>query len=62
MNRRENTIKRDNNILDVYRDVINELDELACVVSKSYIYEKIRERTDFCTKTITFIINHVDRK
>lgn len=61
-NRRESTIKRDNNVLDVYRDVINELGELACVVSKSYIYEKVKKRTGLCTKTIAFIINHVDRK
>lgn len=61
-NRRESTIKRDNYVLDVYREVRNELGELACAVSKSYIYEKIHERAGLCTKTIAFIINHVDRR
>lgn len=34
-NRRESTIKRDNYVLDVYREVRNELGELACAISKS---------------------------
>lgn len=61
-NRRESTIKRDSYVLDVYRDVMNELGDLAYVVSKSYIYGKIKEQTGLCTKTIAFIINHVDRR
>ncbi len=61
-NRRKSTIKRDNDVLNVYSEVKNELGELACAVSKSYIYEKIHERTGLCTKTIAFIINHVDRR
>lgn len=60
-NRRESTFKRDNEVLDIYREVCNELGELAHVVAKSYIYEKIHERTGLCTKTIAFIINHVER-
>ena len=59
-NRRGSTVKRDEYVLDIYQDILNELGELANAVSKSYIYEKIRDRTGLCTKTIAFIINHVD--
>lgn len=58
-NRRESTIVRDNHVLDVYHDVIEELGDLSYVVSKSYIYGKVKERTGLCTKTIAFIVNHV---
>lgn len=61
-NRRKSTVKRDNCVLDVYFDVMNELGELANVVAKQYIYEKIKERTGLCTKTIAFIINHVRKR
>lgn len=57
-NRRESTIKRDNHVFDVYKGIMSELGELAHFVSKSYIYEKIKEKTGLCTKTIAFIINH----
>lgn len=61
-NRRESTIVRDNEVLDVYRDVMDELGvELSRAVSKSYIYDKVRERTGLCMKTIAFVINHVER-
>lgn len=61
-NRRESTIIRDNHVLDVYTDVKNELGELANFVAKQYIYEKVQERTGLCTKTIAYIINHVNRR
>lgn len=58
--RRRSTIKRDSVVLGIYREVKNELGELAGVVSKQYIYDKIKERTGLCTKTISFIVNHVN--
>lgn len=61
-NRRKSTIIRDNQVLDVYRQVMDELGiELSRAVSKSYIYNKVRERTGLCTKTIAFIINYVTK-
>lgn len=59
--RRESTIVRDNNVLNAYMLVMKDLGELSQVVSKSYVYEKVRQRTGLCTKTIAFIINHVNR-
>lgn len=59
-NRRKSTIVRDNAVLGMYRDLKAGLGELAGVVSKQYIYDKISERTGLCTKTISFIINHVN--
>lgn len=56
--RRESTVKRHNEIHDVYNDVIAGLGELARLVPKSYIYDKIKERTGLCTKTIAYILNH----
>lgn len=60
-NRRDSTIRRDNYVLRIYRDVLIELGEFSGLVAKGYIYEKIKERTGFCTKTIAFIINHVHK-
>lgn len=61
-NRRESTIIRDNQVIDVYREVMDELGvELSRAVSKQYIYNKVRERTGLCTKTIAFIINYVTK-
>ncbi len=57
-NRLESTIIRDNHVHDVYKDVIEELGDLAAVVAKSYIYEKIRARTGLCTRAIAYILNH----
>ena len=42
--RRESTSVRDKEIHKLYRQIISELGDLANAVSKSYIYEKIRER------------------
>jgi len=57
-NRRESTIVRDNSVHEVYDSVIVDLGEYAYLVPKSYIYERIRERTGLCHKTIAFILNH----
>lgn len=60
-NRRESTIIRDNQVLDVYKEIMNKLGELSNAVSKSYIYDKVKEQTGLCTKTIAYIINHTNR-
>ena len=57
-NRRESTIMRDNEVHRIYDEIIANLGEFAMVVSKAYIYEKIRERTKLSTRTISFILNH----
>ena len=49
---------RDNEVHRIYDEINANLGELAMVVSKAYIYEKIRERTKLSTRTISFILNH----
>ncbi len=58
--RRESTSVRDKEIHKLYRQIISELGDLANAVSKSYIYEKIREKTKLSIRTISFILNHTD--
>ena len=60
-NRRESTIIRDNRVHEVYGEIREELGTFADVVSKQYLYERIRERTGLCTKTIAFILNHTNK-
>lgn len=57
-NRRESTAVRDNEIHRMYREILNGFGEAANAVSKTYIYEKIHERTKLSIRTISFIINH----
>lgn len=57
-NRRESTIVRDNEIHKIHRQILDELGDLANVVSKGYIYEKIQEKTKLSIRTISFILNH----
>lgn len=42
----------------MYKSILRGLGELAGVVSKTYIYERIRERTKLSVRTISFILNH----
>ena len=56
--RRESTKARDDEIHKMYREIINGLGDLASVVSRTYIYEKIKSKTKLSTRTISFIINH----
>jgi len=59
-NRKKSTIIRDNIVHGVYNDVCKELGEYAFLVPKAYLYERIKERTGLCIKTIAYIINHTD--
>ncbi len=56
--RRESTLVRDRQVYAIYEEIMDELGELAHEVSRAYIYNRIKERTSLCTKTIAFIINH----
>lgn len=55
---RENDIIRNNRIHKLYNEILESLGDLAGYASKSYIYEKIREKTRLTTRTIQKIINH----
>lgn len=61
-NRRESTTVRDNEIHRMYRDILNSFGEAANAVSKTYVYEKIHNRTKLSIRTISFIINHTQLK
>jgi len=52
------TIIRDNSVHEIYQEVCKELGEYAFLVPKSYLYNKVREKTGLCAKTIAYIINH----
>lgn len=60
--RRPSTIIRDNMVHDAYDKICDEMGEYANFVAKQYIYEKIREETGLCLKTIAYILNHTDRE
>lgn len=57
-NRRESTKVRDKEIHRLHRELLNKLGNLAGAVSKTYIYEQIREETRLSIRTISFILNH----
>lgn len=59
--RRPSTIVRADHVHDVYREVMDELGGIGHAVAKSYIYERIRERTGLCAKTIAYILNHTEK-
>lgn len=39
-----------------------ELGDLADAVSRQYVYEKIKEKTGLCVKTIAYVLNHTERE
>ena len=59
-NRRESTVARDNEVHRMYREILHGFGEAANAVSKTYVYEKIHERTKLSIRTISFIINHTE--
>lgn len=59
--RRESTKLRHNEVHAAYAKVVSELGTYAMLVPKSYIYDKIREKTGLCDKTIAYVINHTIR-
>lgn len=56
--RRESTLRRYAEVHEAYDEIVNGLGDLANVVSKSYIYDRIKARTGLCTKTIAYVLNH----
>lgn len=58
--RRESTSIRDAEVHSLHKKILEELGDLSSVVSRTYIYEKIREKTRLSIRTISFIINHTN--
>ena len=61
-NRRESTSIRDNAVHDLYEKIMQELGDLKNAVSKSYIYERIQRETKLSIRTISYILNHTQKK
>ena len=55
--KRESTIIRNRQVGELYKSIISGLGELASFVSKSYIYDKIKDKTGLSVRTIQYILN-----
>ena len=55
---RDSTVIRDNEIHKMYDEILNELGDLATVVSRNYVYGKIKDKTGLSIRHISRIINH----
>lgn len=55
---RDSPVIRDNEVHKMYDEILNELGDLATVVSRDYVYGKIKDRTGLSIRHISRIINH----
>lgn len=55
---RDSTVIRNNEIHKMYDEILNELGDLATVVSRNYVYGRIKDRTGLSIRHIIRIINH----
>lgn len=55
---RDSTVIRNNEIHRMYNEILDELGDLATVVSRNYVYGKIKDRTGLSIRHISRIINH----
>ena len=57
-NRRPSTVMRDNSVHEAYRQLQKETGDYFHFLPREFVYERIRQQTGLCTKTIAFILNH----
>lgn len=57
-NRRPSTVVRDNSVHQAYEELQQETGEYFRFLPREFLYERIRQQTGLCTKTIAFILNH----
>lgn len=55
---RDSTVIRNNEIHRMYNEILDELGDLATVVSRNYVYGKIKDMTGLSIRHISRIINH----
>lgn len=55
---RGSTVIRDNEIHRMYNEILDESGDLATVVSRNYVYGKIKDSTGLSIRHISRIINH----
>lgn len=48
----------DDDVEKIYVEILDELGDLATVVSRNYVYGKIKDRTGLSIRHISRIINH----
>lgn len=53
---RDSTVIRDNEIHRMYDEILDELGDLATVVSRNYVYGKIKDRTGLSIRHISRMI------
>lgn len=58
INVRDSTVILNNEIHKMYEEILNELGDLATVVSRNYVYGRIKDRTGLSIRHISRIINH----
>ena len=58
---RDSTVIRNNEIHRMYNEILDELGDLATVVSRNYVYGKIKDRTGLSIRHISRIINHTKK-
>lgn len=54
----DSTVIRNNEIHRMYNEILDELGDLATVISRSYVYGKIKDATGLSVRHISRIINH----
>lgn len=52
------SIMRNNQVHKLHKEIIDQLGDLATVVSRSYVYGKIKDATGLSVRHISRIINH----
>ena len=57
-NRRPSTVMRDNMVHEAYRRLQQDTGEYFRFLPREFVYDRIRQQTGLCTKTIAFILNH----
>lgn len=55
---RDSTVMRNNQVHKLHKEIIDQLGDLATVVSRSYVYGKIKDATGLSVCHISRIINH----
>lgn len=61
-NRRECSVRRHNEVHDIYDKVMDKLGDVKEYVSRTYVYDLIRKETGLSVRHISRILNHTKKK
>lgn len=59
---RQSTIMRNNLVFSIYEELKKEYGEAFNFLVRSFVYEKIREKTGLSDRTISEILNHRNKE